>query len=299
MAQAGRLGAVTISTNMAGRGTDIRLGGSDGADEERVVALGGLYIIGTNRHESRRVDDQLRGRAGRQGDPGSSRFFVSLEDDLLKNIGIDDFIPAKHRSARQWGPIDDPAIRRTIARAQRIVEMRNFDVRQALWFYSYLVEQQRCIVYERRQRILMREVRPEVLLKRVPEGYEKLCSLIGEESAVELERLLMLQATDHCWADHLAAVDDIQDGIHLAAVGGLSPLEEFQKAVAQSFEDFFTAVDDWVIEKFAALPFTATGLDLAAAGLQGHSSTWTYLVADMVRDPIVAMLKRRATSIWF
>ena len=172
-------------------------------------------------------------------------------------------------------------------------------MRRALWFYSYLVEQQRCIVYERRQRILMREVRSEVLLKRVPEDYKRVCGLIGEEGAVELERLLMLQAIDHCWADHLATVDDIRDGIHLVAVGGLSPLEEFQKSVVRSFDRFFDSVDDWVIEKFAALPVTPAGIDLEATGLQGPSSTWTYLVEDMFKDPIAAMLKRRATSLWF
>ena len=95
VARAGALGAVTISTNMAGRGTDIRLGGEDETDRERVAALGGLYVIGTNRHESRRVDLQLRGRAGRQGDPGESRFFVSLEDDLFVRYGIQGVIPTR------------------------------------------------------------------------------------------------------------------------------------------------------------------------------------------------------------
>src|SRR4030095_16315549 len=95
VAEAGALGAVTISTNMAGRGTDIRLGGAGEVQREAVVALGGLYVLGTNRHESRRIDDQLRGRAGRQGDPGSSRFLISLEDSLLERCGIERLVPAK------------------------------------------------------------------------------------------------------------------------------------------------------------------------------------------------------------
>ncbi len=104
---------MTISTNMAGRGTDIRLGGADGGQRDRVVALGGLYVIGTNRHESRRIDDQLRGRAGRQGDPGSSRFFISLEDDpLIARYGIESADPAEScgRSGRTQ-PLDNPVIR--------------------------------------------------------------------------------------------------------------------------------------------------------------------------------------------
>ena len=130
VAEAGAVGAVTISTNMAGRGTDIRLGGRDEADRDRVVALGGLYVIGTNRHESRRIDDQLRGRAGRQGDPGSSRFFVSLEDPLLERFGIRDLIPrASFPAATGTDAIDDPVIRREIARAQRVVDGQNRDTR--------------------------------------------------------------------------------------------------------------------------------------------------------------------------
>ena len=111
VARAGRLDAVTISTNMAGRGTDIRLGGAEEAERDQVVALGGLYVIGTNRHESRRVDLQLRGRASRQGDPGASRFFVSLEDDLLVRYGIRNLIPARIMPARRDEPIEQPIVR--------------------------------------------------------------------------------------------------------------------------------------------------------------------------------------------
>ena len=141
----GRVGAVTISTNMAGRGTDIRLGGDDEPGHERVPsALGGLYVIGTNRHESRRVDLQLRGRAGRQGDPGESRFFVSLEDDLLVRYGIHgaDRRPRSSPDHRDE-PIDHPVLRREIARAQRIIEGQNLEIRKTLWRYASVIEEQR------------------------------------------------------------------------------------------------------------------------------------------------------------
>ena len=148
ISRAGTLGALTISTNMAGRGTDIVLGGGDEHERAAVVALGGLYVVGTNRHESRRIDDQLRGRAGRQGDPGTSRFFISLEDDLIQRYGVMSLIPASHRPVHQAGPIADPIVAREIARAQRIVDGQNFDIRRTLWKYSELVENQRRIVYE-------------------------------------------------------------------------------------------------------------------------------------------------------
>ena len=292
VAQAGRLGAVTISTNMAGRGTDIRLGGAEGVEEEQVIALGGLYIIGTNRHESRRVDDQLRGRAGRQGDPGSSRFFISLEDDLLQETGVSELISARHlRPAPQWQPVDDPVLGRQIVHAQRVIEGRNGDIRRGLWYYSNLIEQQRRIVYERRKRILMGEVRSEILRAQVPGAYARACGLIGSEAAADLERRITLYAIDQCWADHLAAVAEVKEGIHLVAVGGLSPIQEFGKSVVRSFDDFFDSVADQVVDRFAALRITADGVDLDAAGLRGPSSTWTYLVEEEAyKDPLAAIL---------
>src|SRR4029079_11996999 len=117
IAEAGTRGAVTISTNMAGRGTDIRLGGSDQKDREQVLALGGLLVLGTNRHESRRIDNQLRGRSGRQGDPGESRFFISVEDDLIHRHGIVELIttPADLSPGQT---LDDPQVGRNIAHVQ-------------------------------------------------------------------------------------------------------------------------------------------------------------------------------------
>lgn len=122
MARAGIKGAVTISTNMAGRGTDIVLGGGVAGAHDEVVALGGLYVIGTTRHESRRIDDQLRGRAGRQGDPGSSRLFVSLEDDLIQRYGVMSLLPRRQRPAPDAAEVTDPVVHRAIAQAQRIIE---------------------------------------------------------------------------------------------------------------------------------------------------------------------------------
>ena len=153
IARAGMPGAVTISTNMAGRGTDIVLGGGDAELRGRLAALGGLYVIGTNRHESRRVDDQLRGRAGRQGDPGSSRFFISLEDDFISRYGVTALIPPSRRPARREGPVADPVVAREIARAQRIIEGQHFEIRRTLWRYSAMVEEQRAQICARRRGI--------------------------------------------------------------------------------------------------------------------------------------------------
>jgi preprotein translocase subunit SecA len=287
VAEAGALGAVTISTNMAGRGTDIRLGGQEGQGYEQVAALGGLYVIGTNRHESRRIDDQLRGRAGRQGDPGSSRFFISLEDELLVRYGIEELLPGRSRPAAGQAPVDNPVLRRAVAQAQRIVEGQNFDVRHHLWRYSHFVEQQRRVVAERRHQVLSGTAPSTVLGERAPEARERARRALGEAALLDLERRLTLHAIDACWSEHLATVTEIRDGIHLAEVGGLDPLEEFHKGASASFDQTLKAVDARVVDVFRALEISSDGVDLALMGLRGPSSTWTYLVND---DPFTDRL---------
>lgn len=173
IAQAGMLGAVTISTNMAGRGTDIKLGGEKEQERDRVVGLGGLYVIGTNRHESRRIDQQLRGRAGRQGDPGSTRFFISLKDDLFQRYGLSQIFYERHRLQPQPEALDLGPINKEIEHAQRIIEGQNFDIRKSLWKYSSLVEIQRQIVQTWRERILFAEESPEILSMKAPELYAR------------------------------------------------------------------------------------------------------------------------------
>ncbi len=181
VAQAGRYGAVTIATNMAGRGTDIMLGGNpeflarihpgeeaEGQEElleryrkqcaeekEKVVAAGGLFILGTERHESRRIDNQLRGRSGRQGDPGSSRFYLSLEDDLLRIFGSDRISGLMKRLGMEEGqPIENRMVTRSIENAQKKVEARNFEIRKHLLEYDDVLNQQRKVIYAQRRRIL-------------------------------------------------------------------------------------------------------------------------------------------------
>ncbi|MDX2074244.1 MAG: preprotein translocase subunit SecA [Alphaproteobacteria bacterium] len=153
IAQAGRLGGVTIATNMAGRGTDIKLGGSEEseADKQAVIAVGGLYVIGTERHESRRIDNQLRGRSGRQGDPGASKFFLSLEDDLMRIFGserIDGLL--QKLGMKEDEAIFHPWMTKAIERAQQKVEQRNYEIRKNLLKYDDVMNDQRKVIYEQR-----------------------------------------------------------------------------------------------------------------------------------------------------
>jgi len=289
IADAGSLGAVTISTNMAGRGTDIRLGGQNEGHRAEVVAVGGLCVIGTNRHESRRIDDQLRGRAGRQGDPGSSRFYISLEDPLIQRYGIDDLIPDRYRPEPRDEPVDHPVVRREIDRAQRIVEGQNFEIRRTLWGYSQFVEKQRRLVQENREAVLRGELGG--LRQRVPALYEARRAEVGETAVKEAERLITLLLTDRTWRAHLAEIADLRDGIHLVGLGGLSPLDEFHKGAADSFSRALDGRDEDIAATFRDAALGPDGIELDREGLRGPSATWTYLVNDdAVADHLANML---------
>ena len=286
VARAGAVGEVTISTNMAGRGTDIRLGGEEGsgpaeseADRERVAALGGLYVIGTNRHESQRVDLQLRGRAGRQGDPGESRFFVSLEDELLVRYGLQSLIPQRFLPAKSDAPIDNRIIRREIARAQRIIEGQNLEIRRTLTRYAAVLEEQHRRVIERRRAVLLGEEPPDIW-EREPDRRAQLVAAVGEPEVVEAERLVTLGCIDRAWRDHLALCADLREGIHLVRLGGRDPLTHFTSEAIRAFSQIDDGIDDAVLDALAKVRVAAGRLNLTDTGLKAPSSTWTYLVND-------------------
>ena len=280
IADAGAPGAVTISTNMAGRGTDIRLGGLDERDRDQVITAGGLYVIGTNRHESLRIDRQLRGRAGRQGDPGSSRFFISLGDPLISRYGVDRLISARSLPSRQEAALDSPVLAHEIARAQRIIEGETLDIRRRLWEFSAVVESQRFFFHDRRQRVLLGEEKAGVLKDRCPGRWRELSENHGAELLEAIERRLALVVMDRCWSDHLAELARIRDGIHVVSYVGKDPAAEFCREAGEAFTGLQDAVDEEIASIFAGLDVGPDGVDWAAHGLIGPSSTWTYLVND-------------------
>ena len=178
ISMAGQKAAVTISTNMAGRGTDIKLG-------EGVTELGGLHILGTERHESRRIDNQLRGRSGRQGDPGSSRFYLSLEDDLLRIFGGARIGGIMERLGLQDGePIEHGLISRAIENAQTKVEGHNFDIRKHLIEYDDVMNQQREVIYRQRRELLMGEDIHETILDMISEKADEIAAQYSDERAL-------------------------------------------------------------------------------------------------------------------
>jgi preprotein translocase subunit SecA len=262
VAGAGRFGAVTISTNMAGRGTDIR-------PDARSLALGGLYVIGTNRHESRRIDDQLRGRAGRQGEPGTSRFFVSLEDPLFERYGVREFLPKGLVDVDGIGPIADPRVAAEIDRAQSIIEGQNHTIRKALYQYARLVEL---------DRISTRQLRDDALLEgRLPAVLEEACPAPDLRPRVVQAFLCRL---DWFWADHLRFIDEVREGIGLEHYAGRDPGLEYLRRVGDAFEEGLAEVERSVAAACERLHGDPGAMTLERLGFQRPSSTWTYQVDD-------------------
>ena len=338
VAQAGKFGAVTIATNMAGRGTDIMLGGNAdfmakselrkkdlpeqllaecdshaetddpeilairaeyqrllahfrseiATEAQRVKDAGGLFIVGTERHESRRIDNQLRGRSGRQGDPGESRFYLSLEDDLMRlfssnrvmgmmdSLGIDEDTP-----------IDAKILSNAVENAQRSVESRHFRSRKSVLEYDNVMNTQREVIYAQRQKVLQGDDLRETILsmlRSVLEGYEAddlrkfegiffpkgtvtdepdvdalyalaLKTYEKKEAAItpnmmrELERVVMLRVVDEYWMDNIDAMDDLKQGITLRAYGQHDPVIAYKEEGYQMFEAMINAIREETVKR--------------------------------------------------
>lgn len=257
IAKAGEIGAVTVSTNMAGRGVDIRLGGGDPTQAEAVAKLGGLYVIGTHVHESVRIDNQLRGRSGRQGDPGASVFFVSLEDELLLRFGIDKVIPVAYRDLRQDEALEESVLNTKIEHIQRVMTGQNFHIRQELNRYSDMVEEQRRILYEQRLGILK-----------------------GETKVGPSEQRVRLYYIDKLWADHLEYVSYIRESIHLTSLVNSNPIDEFHEQIIQVYEQIPAKINSESANMLVKLGGSNDPAMWEKLGLKNPASTRTYLIND-------------------
>ena len=354
VAQAGRKGAIMIATNMAGRGTDIVLGGNPDAlakqwrranpestdeeyeavvarykaecltEHEEVIALGGLHILGTERHESRRIDNQLRGRSGRQGDPGSSKFYLSLEDDLLRIFGservskIMDLLKIEEGEA-----ITHSMISRSIENAQKKVEAHNFDIRKHLIEYDDVMNKQREVIYTQRREILAGQDIRESFLEMLDETVEDIAAAyaiekvsphewdwqgtietvykyfnlqldlpqemigrltpvnfqsmineqahaifkarleeMGDELMDHLIKVMMLQAIDTHWKDHLLNIDHLKEGIGLRGYGQKDPKQEYKKEAYNLFMELMLRIREEVIERVYWVQITRDGEEI-------------------------------------
>lgn len=276
IAEAGDTGRVTVSTQMAGRGTDIRLGGADERDHDEVAALGGLAVIGTARHRTSRLDNQLRGRAGRQGDPGLSLFFVSLEDDIVAVGGADEQVTAQPDAD---GRIESNRVRQFIEHCQRVTEGQLLEIHSQTWKYNKLLADHRDIVDERRSQLLDTDAAWRELAQRVPERAAELEHL-PREVREQAARDIMLFHLDDEWSEHLALMDDVRESIHLRAIARETPIDEYHRIAVREFKDLAQRAVDKAAETFSTVEIDADGAHLADAGWKRPSSTWTYMVSD-------------------
>ena len=248
IANAGRLGAVTVATNMAGRGVDIKLGGVpfDSSHYDKVKALGGLFVLGTERHEARRIDNQLRGRSGRQGDPGETQFYVSLEDDLMRIFGSDRIKSMMGRlGVPEDQPIENRFITNTLESAQAKIEGFHFDSRKHTLEYDNVMNHQRNVIYGRRRLMLTGNYEDlNKFLDELVEIYPDLKEVIvakraavGDTTFFETVRRIALYTTDTLWVEHLETMEYTRSSVNLRAYGQREPLIEYKKEGLHLFKE--------------------------------------------------------------
>ena len=257
IAQAGRFGAVTVATNMAGRGVDIILGGNppDSKEAEKVKNVGGLHVIGTERHEARRIDNQLRGRAGRQGDPGSSQFFVSLEDDLMKKFGSDRIKRMMEvLKIPEDQPIENKIVSNAIEKAQARIEGINFDIRKHVLEYDDVMNKHRERIYKMRREILIAS--DEEIKKKIKElfneeelkQYEEKTKNLSPEQVRKFEKFVILNTIDTFWMRHLDTMSYLRDSVGLRAYGQKDPLVEYKNEGHRLFKKLLEEIDLTIAE---------------------------------------------------
>ena len=268
IAQAGRFGAVTIATNMAGRGVDIILGGNppDQTEAQKVKDLGGLYVIGTERHEARRIDNQLQGRSGRQGDQGSSQFFVSLEDDLLRIFGGDKIKSLMgFLKVPEDMPIEAKMVSGVIESAQSKIEGMNFDIRKHLLDYDDVLNKHREVIYKKRREIVeakSEERRAKImeLIKKYgfsEKDYENKEKEVGSENMRQIEKVVSLKILDGLWMEHLENMESLRDSVRLRAYGQRDPLVEYKGEGHKMFKKLLETIESNIAQTILRVKLTA------------------------------------------
>jgi len=258
IAQAGKLNAVTVATNMAGRGVDIILGGNPSAPDEvqKVREAGGLHVLGTERHEARRIDDQLRGRSGRQGDPGSTQFFVSLEDELMQRFGSDRIKSLMDMlKVPDDQPIENKMISSAIEKAQAKIEGYNFDIRKHVLDYDEVMNKQREAIYGMRKEILF-DVTDEEIHAKVKDlmdekeftEYQEKIKEVPENEKANVEKFVMLRTIDMLWMEHLETMECLRESVKLRAYGQHDPLVEYKNEGHRLFSHMMEEINNAIVD---------------------------------------------------
>lgn len=281
IAKAGERGAVTISTNMAGRGVDIKLGGVDSADREFVVGVGGLLVLVTSMRESSRIAKQLRGRAGRQGDAGESRFFAALDDPIMKNNDLKGLAGRHYPSEKVSGALGDKALLREAERVQRISEGNTFDERVNLMKYTMIGEKHRETTFARRGSLLDGSYKSEMWQKNAVDLYEKALERFDADELQALQNRILAALLNEFWCDYLDYSAYLREGIHLTQVAGRNPAEEYNIACEGYYGAAAESIPDRMAEKLEDV-LKCNSLDEYVIDMP--TRTYTYLLNDMAEE---------------
>ncbi len=278
IAGAGERGAVTISTNMAGRGVDIKLGRGDFSEKSFVESTGGLLVLATSMRESARITKQLRGRAGRQGDAGESRFFTALDDELMTRYGLKKLVSHKHYpQSKVSGAIEDKALLKEAERVQRISEGDAFDEREKLLRYTMIGEKHRELTFRRRRSLLDGSYNSDMWQKNAAPLYEKAVQKFGEAPLQQLQNEILAGLLNEFWCDYLDYTTYLREGIHLTQIAGKKPAEEYNIACEEYYDSAAESVPDRMTEK---LEDVLKCERLSDYTVQKPSRIYTYLLND-------------------
>ena len=283
---AGMPSAVTVSTNMTGRGVDIKLGGEDEKFHDEAAGQGGLYVICTFMAECSRINNQLYGRAARQGDPGQSRLFVSLDEELMDIYGLKKNA-GRHYPEETAEEIQDKVLLKEIVRIQRISQDKKLEERKRLMEFSMINEKHRQAVFLSRDRLLTGESVCTIWQDNFPEGYEEAVRQYGEERAAEIQRTAAISVTNLHWSEYLDFAASLREGIHLRAIGGKDPAEEYNIEC----NNFYEAMGDMAIESMGAILEQLISDGIENVKISKPTRTWTYLLAR-----IAGKLRRRTLA---
>ena len=281
ISRAGEKGAVTISTNMAGRGVDIKLGGEDCREKDFVTEAGGLLVLATSMRESSRITRQLRGRAGRQGDIGESRFFAALDDNIMTRFELKKLAGRHYPSEKVCGAIDDKALLKEAERIQRISEGDAFDERSNLMKYTMIGEKHREQTFRRRKALLDGSYNAEMWQAHAPDLYKEAAEKFGEEALQEKQNLILASLLNEFWCDYLDYTAYLREGIHLTQVAGRNPAEEYNIACEEYYDSAADSIPERMAEKLEALLDCNSLEDYPVAM---PTRTYTYLLDDMAEE---------------
>ena len=278
IANAGRRGAVTISTNMAGRGVDIKLGGENCEDKDFVVGVGGLLVLATSMRESSRITMQLRGRAGRQGDVGESRFFAALDDEIMEKNDLRGLAGRHYPKEKVSGKLEDKVLLREAERVQRISEGNTFDDRVNLMKYTMIGEKHRELTFKRKRSLSDGSYNSEMWQKHSPEMYAEAAEKFPEKELQELQNKILSALLNEFWSDYLDYTTYLREGIHLTQIAGRNPAEEYNIACEEYYENAAQSLPERMGEKLADVLECEK---LSDYEVELPSRTYTYLLNDI------------------